>query len=121
MALIKCPECNNEISDTAKNCRHCGANVKTAIKKAEQERKDKEAQEIWKNLSPGQKIASTIITWTIIASILILIIVACNDTYDKRDGKCDICDKKAYSTINGDGGEYCYKHYKSTIDYYLDD
>ena len=24
MALIKCPECNKEISDTAKNCIHCG-------------------------------------------------------------------------------------------------
>ncbi len=24
MALIKCPECDKEISDTAKNCIHCG-------------------------------------------------------------------------------------------------
>lgn len=24
MALINCPECNKEISDTAKNCIHCG-------------------------------------------------------------------------------------------------
>lgn len=24
MALIKCPECNREISDTAKTCPHCG-------------------------------------------------------------------------------------------------
>lgn len=24
MALIKCPECGREISDTAKNCIHCG-------------------------------------------------------------------------------------------------
>lgn len=24
MALIKCPECGKEISDTAKNCIHCG-------------------------------------------------------------------------------------------------
>ena len=24
MALIKCPECNKEVSDTAKNCIHCG-------------------------------------------------------------------------------------------------
>ena len=24
MALIKCPECSKEISDTAKNCPNCG-------------------------------------------------------------------------------------------------
>lgn len=24
MALVKCPECNREISDSAKNCPHCG-------------------------------------------------------------------------------------------------
>jgi hypothetical protein len=27
MALIKCKECGNEVSDTAKACPHCGANV----------------------------------------------------------------------------------------------
>lgn len=27
MALIKCPECNHEISDTVKNCPHCGYNI----------------------------------------------------------------------------------------------
>lgn len=28
MALIKCPECGKEISDTAKNCIHCGYVIK---------------------------------------------------------------------------------------------
>ena len=28
MALIKCPECGKEISDTAKNCIHCGYALK---------------------------------------------------------------------------------------------
>lgn len=28
MALIKCPECGNDISDTAKNCVHCGVKIK---------------------------------------------------------------------------------------------
>lgn len=27
MALIKCPECNREISDIAKSCPHCGYNL----------------------------------------------------------------------------------------------
>lgn len=29
MALIKCPECNKEISDTAKKCPNCGYNLLT--------------------------------------------------------------------------------------------
>ena len=28
MALIKCPECGNEISDTAEQCIHCGYRIK---------------------------------------------------------------------------------------------
>lgn len=28
MALIKCPECGNEISDTAEQCIHCGYKIK---------------------------------------------------------------------------------------------
>ena len=27
MALINCPECNKEISDTAKNCPNCGCKI----------------------------------------------------------------------------------------------
>jgi DNA-directed RNA polymerase subunit RPC12/RpoP len=27
MALIKCPECDNNISDSAKSCPHCGFNL----------------------------------------------------------------------------------------------
>lgn len=29
MALIKCPECNNEISDTTKTCIHCGYKIES--------------------------------------------------------------------------------------------
>lgn len=28
MALIKCPECNKEVSDTAETCPHCGYRLK---------------------------------------------------------------------------------------------
>lgn len=28
MAMIKCPECGQEISDKAKKCIHCGADIK---------------------------------------------------------------------------------------------
>lgn len=32
MALIKCPECGNEMSDTLKKCPHCGYKVKKTSK-----------------------------------------------------------------------------------------
>jgi predicted RNA-binding Zn-ribbon protein involved in translation (DUF1610 family) len=28
MALIKCPECRHEVSDTAETCPHCGYRLK---------------------------------------------------------------------------------------------
>lgn len=28
MTLIKCPECNTAVSNTAKTCPHCGYNIK---------------------------------------------------------------------------------------------
>jgi hypothetical protein len=27
MALVECPDCEKEISNTAKNCPHCGADI----------------------------------------------------------------------------------------------
>lgn len=27
MALVKCPQCNNEISDTVEKCPHCGNTI----------------------------------------------------------------------------------------------
>ena len=33
MALIKCPECGKEISDSADKCIHCGYPIKKAIAK----------------------------------------------------------------------------------------
>lgn len=30
MALIECPECSKEVSDTAETCTHCGFSLETA-------------------------------------------------------------------------------------------
>lgn len=32
MALITCPDCNKEISDSAENCPNCGRPMSTSIK-----------------------------------------------------------------------------------------
>lgn len=31
MALIECPECNNQVSETAKTCPHCGYDIEKFI------------------------------------------------------------------------------------------
>lgn len=35
MAIIKCPECGKDVSDTIKNCIHCGYELKPATEKEE--------------------------------------------------------------------------------------
>lgn len=32
MAIIKCPECNKDVSDKAANCPSCGSPIDTSIK-----------------------------------------------------------------------------------------
>lgn len=67
-------------------------------------------------------IASGVLIAFIIISILCFIILGskgCSSETNHNDGKCDICDKTKYSSINGE--EFCYEHYKNAINYYLDD
>ena len=41
MALVKCPECNNNVSDKAETCPHCGLRIcDYVILKTEQEKAD---------------------------------------------------------------------------------
>lgn len=54
----------------------------------------------------------------LLLSLLILTCSACGT--DANDGKCDVCGKSKYAKLS-DGNEYCYEHWKSAIDYYLDD
>ncbi len=75
--------------------------------------------EEWNNMTPSQK-KWGMLAFIVIAVIVILIIVAAYPKEaDHSDGICDICGKSAYSTINGE--EFCYAHYASAIDHYLDD
>ena len=58
----------------------------------------------------------------ILATILVVAILftftACGT--NSNDGKCDVCGKKKYAKLS-DGNEYCYTHWNSALDYYLDD
>jgi uncharacterized membrane protein YvbJ len=116
--MMKCPDCGKEISETADFCPNCGCTGKK-LKEQKQLFKHQKTMEEWNNMTPSQK-KGGIIAFIVIAIIIILIIVAVYPKEaDHKDGKCDICGKAEYSTINGE--EFCYDHYKSAIDYYIDD
>lgn len=85
MALIKCPECGKEVSDTAKSCPYCGYNVnqytkyqrKQEINAINEHQRNIKAQEISdniKNIPLWKKIAITGIV-TIIALLVIVVTV----------------------------------------------
>ena len=46
MALIKCPECGADISDTANNCPNCGYNIKRYLKNTTLKDKNKKSLRI---------------------------------------------------------------------------
>lgn len=46
MALIKCPECGREVSDTANACINCGYDIKTYVDKIEKAKKEEEMKAI---------------------------------------------------------------------------
>lgn len=50
MAIIKCPECQKEISDTAKICPHCGVKAKKMIKR---QARVALAKSLWKFIGIG--------------------------------------------------------------------
>ena len=67
------------------------------------------------------------INWHIIIKVAIVLIIAMlllkfwpSDSYNSNDNKCDMCGKPSYTKLS-DGNEYCYEHYKSALNYYLDD
>ncbi len=119
MALVKCPECSKEISNTATKCPHCGVNTKRVWKQQEQAEKNQKALEEWNNMTPSQKKWGIIVFVVIAIVVIFLIAKGFSNDIDHNDDKCDICKKTAYSSISGE--EFCYEHWKDVIDYYLDD
>ena len=48
MALIKCPECEKEVSDTIENCIHCGYKIKKNTLIDKDDNKDKKSKKTLK-------------------------------------------------------------------------
>jgi len=46
MALVNCPDCNKEISDSAEQCIHCGCPVKVVQKEQNRQRANKSVEDI---------------------------------------------------------------------------
>ena len=74
MAMIKCVECWQDISDTSKICPHCGCPTVKSVR-AEKERK---TQEQWNNRSPKEKKIGTIATVVILVLISAFLLRTCS-------------------------------------------
>ena len=105
MALVKCPECGKEISDSATTCPNCGVNVQKLWKKQKQAEKDQKAMEEWSKMTPKEK--RTGIIGLIIIVILAILIVSCvSNTGDPKCGACrgsGYYQKKTCPICNGTG------------------
>jgi uncharacterized membrane protein YvbJ len=86
MAIIKCPECNKEVSDTAKVCPHCGYKVrKSVIEQAKREirlnqvAEEREARRQKKiehaNPEYQKKSKKRIIGWSITAIVAVVVVL----------------------------------------------
>ena len=107
MALLKCPECGKEISDSAVKCPNCGVNPQKLWKQQQREEKNRKTMEQWNNMSPKEK------KWGIIGLVIVVILAivlirwisnmddpqcgACRGTgyYEKKT--CPFCDGTGYS------------------------
>lgn len=95
LAMIKCMDCGQDISDSSKKCTHCGCPTVKSIR-AEKERIN---QEQWNNTSPTIKKISTIVTVAILVLIAVCLFKACSgiDTEDNynTEGRAIVCAEMA--------------------------
>ncbi|MBQ2933883.1 MAG: hypothetical protein IJE02_04680 [Clostridia bacterium] len=99
MSLIKCPECQKEFSDTARNCPHCGYSQRRAAISSAASQSRSFFEENKKGLG---------IALGIVAAIFILILIsnsASNAPYKKYAGTY-------YSSLAGEGS---YSNYPATF------
>ena len=89
MALIKCPECGKEISDTAKSCPNCGY----------------EKGKLEQNSNSNQSLSKSAIIKLIAVVVIFFIAICCYVFY--QETRCDAhgCNETAISN-----SKYCEKH-----------
>ena len=77
--MIKCPECQKDVSETAKACPSCGFAVAETVAKAKQEKAKAEAKaevsKMWR------KMMNSPVALVIIGAVCLLIAVASFETY----------------------------------------
>ena len=83
MALIKCPECNREISDKVKNCPHCGY----PLTKSEDDTQKVEISSV--NIKIKEKNKRKIVLTIIIICCVILGIIGGVQLYKNQKAKAD--------------------------------
>ena len=86
MALINCPECEKEVSDSAKLCPHCGYKINS-----------KKASSLFKGISKTRLI---IIGVLIVLIIIVAIFLFTPTSYNTRsDSKLSIIDKEVEDSV----------------------
>ena len=111
MAIIKCPECQHDISDKASVCPHCGYPLEP------KDKSDPETKITSKDSFPTSKK----VVGTAIATIVGLVIIGISIS------NANNCAATGCNNTKVSGGQYCFKHtcnksgcynYKSKNDYY---
>ena len=73
MALIKCPECNNEVSDKALNCPHCGYPLKKNKRLLDQQKDLPDFSKMEVLLYRGVK--KSLYIWTLIVGPIVVFLL----------------------------------------------
>ena len=118
MALIKCPECGKEVSDTANSCPNCGFNIKKHI---EDEKKKQELEKKIQAKNEKSQMSSKTKNIIIGISIVLVAIIAFLIVQQKQKDEQaltnlkllfyhveDINEYKEYSVMQLDDGTYIY-------------
>ena len=89
MALINCPECGKEISDSSEKCIHCGYPLKSKIEKPKKK----------------SKIGLIIALIAFVTIVVVVVVIVLGKGGGKKNCKAEGCNNPVYS--NG----YCMEHY----------
>lgn len=109
MALFKCPECKELVSDTASSCPKCGYIYPYNIGEIRDDQKRKEEKS-----NRGCTITAVVFTVIVIAMFFFTTNISRKERNDLKSirGYCDICGRKSYYTQDViDLCESCYSSF----------